>query len=238
MQPNGIEEKKVGPFEWTPVTNAWGHDCMLMIVSATGDPSNVDKFIAGEYVEDWRLVPNDNNVGQRNVTVVPGGGGLQGLMAGLHGKGFWVGNPGRTSATMAVSIVLPPLLVQHRWRISLRDLPEGGVRLKAREQRLVTFDVHAGTPFTKADVVVTAERDIVVTATADGAIIGGMTYRIDPDLEMPFNDRTPEEKKAQCRDKAKQLLECLDLPGDKVKCVRVRRIGIDVELKGNDDCCD
>lgn len=238
LQPNNTEEKIVGPFEWTPVTNAWGHDCMLMIVSATGDPSNVDNFTAGEVVEDWRLVPNDNNVGQRNVTVVPGGGGLQGLMTGLQGKGFWVGNPGRTSATIAVSIILPPLLARRGWRISLRDLPEGGVRLKASEQRLVTFDVHAGTPFAKADVVATTERDIVVTATADGAIIGGMTYRIDPDIEMPFNDRTPEERKVRCRNKAKQLLECLDLPGDKVKCVRVRKIVIDVDMKGDDDCCD
>jgi hypothetical protein len=238
LQPNNTEEKTVGPFEWTPVTNAWGHDCMLMIVSAAGDPSNVDNFTAGEVIEDWRLVPNDNNVGQRNVTLVPGGGGLQGLIAGLHGKGFWVGNPGRTSATIAVSIVLPPLLAQRGWRISLRDLPEGGVRLKAREQRLVTFDVHAGTPFTKADVVATAERDIVATATADGAIIGGMTYRIDPDIEMPFNDRKTEGRKERCRDKAKQLLECLDLPGDKVKCVRVRKIAIDVEMKGDDECCD
>lgn len=238
LQPNGTEEKKVGPFEWTPVTNAWGHDCMLMIASATGDPSNVDNFTAGEVVEDWRLVPNDNNVGQRNVTLVPGGGGLQGLMAGLHGRGFWVSNPGRSSATIAVSIVLPSLLARRGWRISLRDLPEGGIRFKAREQRLVTFDVHAGTPFTKADVVTTAERDIVVTATADGAIIGGMTYRIDPDIEMPFNDRTPKERKERCRDKAKQLLECLDLPSDKVKCVRVRKIAIDVEMKGDDECCD
>ena len=238
LQPNNTEEKIVGPFEWTPVTNTWGHDCMLMIVSATGDPSNVDNFTAGEVVEDWRLVPNDNNVGQRNVTLVPGGGGLRGLMAGLHGKGFWVGNPGRTSATIAVSVDLPPLLTRRGWRINMRDLPESGVRLKAREQRLVTFDVHAGTPFTKADVTATTERDIVVTATADGAIIGGMAYKIDPDLEIPFNDRAPEEKKEQCRDKARQLLECLNLPGENVKCVRVRKIAIDVEMKGGDGCCD
>ncbi len=238
LQPNNTEEKTVGPFEWTPVTNAWGHDCMLMIVSATGDPSNVDNFTAGEVVEDWRLVPNDNNVAQRNVTLVPGGGGLQGLMAGLHGKGFWVGNPGRTSATIAVSVALPPLLARHGWRIGLRGLPADGIRLKAREQRLVTFDVHAGTPFTKTDATATTERDIVVTATADGAIIGGMVYRIDPELDMPFNDRTPEDKKEGCRDKAKQLLDCLNLPGGKVKRVRVRKVAIDVEMESGDCCCD
>ena len=42
------------------------------------------------------------------------------------------------------------------------------------DQRLVVFDVHAGATFSKADAVATAERDIVVTATADGAIIGGI----------------------------------------------------------------
>ena len=71
LQPNNIEEKTVGPFEWTPVKNAWGEDNMLMIVSATGDPSNVDKFAAGEVIEDWRLVPNDNNIGLRKVKFPP-----------------------------------------------------------------------------------------------------------------------------------------------------------------------
>jgi zinc metalloprotease ZmpB len=236
LQPNDAEEKVVGPFEWTPVVNGWGHDCMMMIVSAPGDPSNVDNFTAGEYVEDWRLVPNDNNVGQRNVTLAPGGGGMKGLMTGLHGKGFWVGNPGRRGANVAVSITLPPLLASRGWRITLRDLPEGGARFKAREQRLVTFEVHPGTEFTKADTVAEVERDIVVTATADGGIVGGMVYHIDPDLEMPFNELTAEEQKEGCRDKARELLDCLDLPGGKVKRVCVRKVAIDVEMKC-DDCC-
>jgi hypothetical protein len=236
LQPNNTEEKIVGPFEWTPVVNAWGHDCMMMIVSADGDPSNVDKFIAGEVVEDWRLVPNDNNVGQRNVTLMPGGGGLHGLVTGLQGKGFWVGNPGRATATIKAAIELPPLLANRGWRISLRDLPADGIRLKAREERLITFDVHAGAPFTKEDAMATSNRDIIVTATADGAIIGGMVYRIDPDLEIPFNDRPLQDKQEACRDKAEQLLDCLNIPDSKVKRVRVRKIAIDVEMEG-DNCC-
>ncbi|HEY5674200.1 MAG TPA: hypothetical protein VIR78_10875 [Malonomonas sp.] len=238
LQPNNAEEKTIGPFAWTPVSNAWGHDCMLLIVSASGDPSNVDKFTAGEVVEDWRLVPNDNNVGQRNVTLVPGGGGVRGLLAGLHGKGFWVGNPGRTTATVAVTVSLPPLLAERGWRISLRDLPENGARLKAQEPRLVTYDLHAGSSFSKADTLAANERDIVITATADGAIIGGMVYRIDPELVVPFNDRTPAEKTDGCRDKASQLLDCLDLPSRKVKCVRVRKVAIDIEMDDDGCGCD
>jgi zinc metalloprotease ZmpB len=236
LNANNTQEKTVGPFEWTPVNNAWGHDCMMMIVSATGDPSNIDNFTAGEVVEDWRLVPNDNNVGQRNVTLVPGGGGIKGLVAGLKWKGFWIGNPGRRAATIAVSVSLPPVLASRGWRISVREVPEVGVRLKAREQKLVTFEVHEGAPFTKADIHAATERDIVVTATADGAIVGGMVYHVDPELEMPYNDLTPEDRKEGCRDKAKQLLDCLNLPGGKVKKVCVRKVALDIEMESDCGC--
>jgi zinc metalloprotease ZmpB len=71
LQPNNTEEKTIGPFEWTPVKNAWGQDGILMIVSAPEDRSNADSFTAGEMVEDWRLVPNDNNIALRKVTFPP-----------------------------------------------------------------------------------------------------------------------------------------------------------------------
>jgi hypothetical protein len=148
-------------------------------------------------IEDWRLVPNDNNIAQRNVVLVPGGGGAKGLTAGLHGKGLWVRNPGRSAATIAVSVVLPPLLAQRGWRI-VHDLPAGGARLNARKRRLVTFDVHTGAPFTKADAKAATKRDIVVTVTANGASIGGMIYRIDPKLDMPFNER-PSRSRGSAR---------------------------------------
>jgi hypothetical protein len=69
-----------------------------------------------------------------------------------------------------------------------------------------------------------------------GTIIGGMVYQLDPELEMPINDLTPEQEKEGCPDKAKELLACLGLPSEKVKCARVRKIAIDVEMK-SDDCC-
>lgn len=235
LQPNNSEEKIAGPFAWTPTINAWGHDCMLMIASATGDPSNVDHFTAGEVVEDWRLVPNDNNVAQRNVNPVPGGGGVKGVVAGLHAKGFWIGNPGRATALIKVQIALPAVLARRGWRITLADLPDNGVRLKSGQQQLVTFAVHAGAVLTRADVLDAAERDIVVTATADGAVIGGMVYRLDPDLEFPFNDLAPGSEQV-CRDKARQLLECLNLPGGVVKGVHVRKVAIEVDMEG-DGCC-
>jgi hypothetical protein len=44
---------------------------MMMIVSAEGDPSNADKFTALGEIEDWRLVPNDNNIAVKDVRLEP-----------------------------------------------------------------------------------------------------------------------------------------------------------------------
>jgi hypothetical protein len=61
------EEKVVGPFTWVPNADSSHQDCLLMIVSADGDASNVQHVTTGESIEEWRLVPNDNNLGLRNL---------------------------------------------------------------------------------------------------------------------------------------------------------------------------
>jgi zinc metalloprotease ZmpB len=69
----------VGPFVWTP--QFVGHECMLMIASADGDLPNTDPSTylpcATGPTPHWRLVPFDNNIGQRNVTPVIADGGLK-----------------------------------------------------------------------------------------------------------------------------------------------------------------
>lgn len=54
----------VGPFSWSSASA--GSIALLASASATGDASNADT-ISGP-IEHWRLIPNDNNVAQRNVT--------------------------------------------------------------------------------------------------------------------------------------------------------------------------
>jgi zinc metalloprotease ZmpB len=56
---------EVGPFAWVP--RAAGDNFILMAVSASGDVSNLGKFRTGKSIPDWRLVPNDNNLGMRKV---------------------------------------------------------------------------------------------------------------------------------------------------------------------------
>lgn len=69
---NNTEEKIIGPFEWIPETNTYGYDSIIMVVSADNDSSNMDNITTGETIPDWRLVPNDNNMGQRNMIPVQG----------------------------------------------------------------------------------------------------------------------------------------------------------------------
>lgn len=59
----------VGPFEWVPTDGI--DESMLFSVSAGGDSSNLDGRITGP-IPEWRLVPHDNNLGQRDVATVKG----------------------------------------------------------------------------------------------------------------------------------------------------------------------
>ena len=54
----------VGPFQWTP--SQVGHECMFFSVYGKGDAGNIDGHVVGP-IPEWRLVPHDNNIGQRNV---------------------------------------------------------------------------------------------------------------------------------------------------------------------------
>jgi hypothetical protein len=66
---NSSQEKVVGPFSWTPTSDGDGTDRLLMIASADGDGSNADHFTDGESIPEWRLVPHDNNIGVRVVSL-------------------------------------------------------------------------------------------------------------------------------------------------------------------------
>lgn len=238
IAPNSSEEKVVGPFEWEPTINAWGHDCMLMIASATSDPSNIDNFTVGEVIPEWRLVPNDNNIGQRNVNPVPGGGGPGGLMEGLNGFSFWVGNPNPGRAVIEVDVKLPELLAERGWALSFAGLRGNRFALEYGRQRELIIELRPGADFEREDVEGADDRDIVLTVTADDGVIGGMTYRVDPAIVRPLDrpgDRPGGKDPLRCRDHARDLLDCLDLPGQPVAKVRVKKVTVDIEMEG--ECC-
>ena len=232
LNPNKLEEKLVGPFEWIPHINAYGHDCLLMVVSADGDAANVDNFTAGETIPEWRLVPNDNNIAQRNVNPVPAGGGEQGLLAGLQGVGFLVGNPNPRRSQMTFRVRLPELLTRLGWRLELVGV-ESGFSLPSGAKREVFLKLHPGKPFTREGVEAVSDRDIRIDVLANNNLIGGMTYRLDPQLTRPWKDNLPTRK--TCLDEAQRLAECLGL-NQPVSSLRVDKLTLTMDFH-NQDCC-
>jgi hypothetical protein len=232
---NSSEEITVGPFEWSPNTNAYGHDCIIVVASATGDPSNIDNFTAGEVIAEWRLVPNDNNVAQRNVNPIPGGGGLEGLMAGLRGRRFWVGNPMRHSATMSLDIKLPNILKQKGWSIAFKGNQNTSFDLKPGAKQEMIFDVKPGADFTKAEIEAISDREIVIAVMADDAVIGGMTYYLDPAIKAPINSE--DACNSKCMAPAQELLKCLNVPNQKIKKVQVKKVSLDITMDQDDCSC-
>jgi hypothetical protein len=234
ISPNNTEEVIAGPFEWTPNENIYGHDCMLMIASATGDASNVDNFTGGESIQEWRLVPHDNNVGQRNVDLVPGGGGGEGLISGLQGAIFYAGNTLRKRANMELKVQMPNMLRENGWQIKFKGMKDNRFVLKAGEKRMITIDVIAGKDFSKEQALAMSDRDITVSLMSNDMLVGGMTYRLDPEMkQLPTR---PDQHTDHCADKAAELLKCLHISDSDVKKVCVKKISLDIEMKNECKC--
>jgi hypothetical protein len=236
VAPNSSVELTVGPFEWIP--SQLDHECMLMIVSATGDASNIDNFSAGDTIPEWRLVPHDNNIGQRNVFPVAAGGGLKGLIQSMADRRFIVGNPNPGRARIQLVARLPKLLVDLGWELVFTSPGSQTFSLNQGQTREVTVSLKGGRDFSAADVEALREEDraINVEAYADGILTGGVSYALDTSLKVrPLRFPPGGPGVGKCNDRAEQLLDCLGLPSHNVKSAKVRRITIEIEL---DDDCD
>lgn len=247
-------EVVVGPFSWTPTVA--DHECLLMIATSSGDPSNVSSFGAGESIAEWRLVPHDNNCAQRNVHPIAAGAGLEGIVAELEGRSFAVHNPFDDKASIEVQIALPAVLSERGWDVVTTN--EGGSRfaLAPGTRRQVTLSVKPGKDLSAEEVRAAEQRDVLVSVTGNGILMGGMTYRLDPDRLRPMPQGEDEEPKGHERDgehehgpdhgqqhghgpdhdgeacaaKAKDLLTCLNLPVDGIGEVRVKAIQVEIDL--------
>jgi len=207
----------VGPFEWVP--SQAGHECMFFSVSATDDPGNIDGRVTGP-IPEWRLVPHDNNIGQRNVA--PVAAGFAGLVASFERRPLWIRNTFARDVRVEIEVKLPEALRENKWQ--LRIVSEGGnaFTIKAGERRKVLMEMVAGTA---GEPRVAAHERIELTVKQDGIVVGGMTYYVDPSL------RPSREK---CVEIAGDLLKCLCMPFAKVKAVRIRRVSLDIDFEDDD----
>jgi hypothetical protein len=239
VQANNGNEVTVGPFEWTPNVNAYGHDCLLAIVTADGDPSNIDNLEPGQTIQEWRLIPHDNNVGQRNVNLVPGGGGGEALTADLDGAIFFAGNNLNRPADMELRVDVPKVLAAKGWRLQFAGLAGTTFRLKAGEKREIQLRLVQGADFTADDIRTTADRNFTVHLYGNGILMGGMTYHVDPDIKEPVGKGRPQSPcaGAPCTDAAQNLIDCLGFRGKKIKKAKIKEIILGLSVRDDDCCC-
>lgn len=252
VPPNSSGEVLVGPFEWTP--RHVGHECMFMIVSATGDESNVDHIHAGNSIPEWRLVPNDNNIGQRNVAPVPGG--TTGLTEEFRDLTFTAKNPLTHAAGVQLEHTLPALLVQRGWSLAFTNPGGAAFTLAPGETREVTMHLVQGEDFGAQDVESVEDRSITVAARVGGFLVGGMTYALDPTVtrpnrpgggkdhhgENPAPGQPGHEHDEHCgcsEDRrtdrlAELLVRSMERRPQRVRDVDIRKVVVEIELE--DDC--
>ena len=173
---NPSAEIIVGPFEWEPTQV--GHECMFMVVSAPGDRSNVEKLSPGVSIPEWRLVPHDNNIGQRNVSPVAATSPRR-LQATFEGRRIYVKNPHDERARMVVKATLPPVLAELDWQIEYASPGGSAFSLEARTGRDVVLKLKAGRNFSIEDLKRAGDRAIHVQVYADGILVGGTSYTLD-----------------------------------------------------------
>ncbi|HEV7402261.1 MAG TPA: hypothetical protein VGO11_05010 [Chthoniobacteraceae bacterium] len=179
---NNAAEVVVGPFKWTP-THV-GHECIFMVASAAGDPSNVSNLSPGESIPEWRLVPNDNNIGQRNVAPVSALN-VKDLVAAISKMSFTLKNPHPVAAKMELKPIIPRILAARGWKLEFTNPGGGLLRLGSGATKEINLSLTPGEKFTPQEIAKAKDAAIIVEAYADGILVGGMTFPLSAGSEPP-----------------------------------------------------
>jgi zinc metalloprotease ZmpB len=192
--PSGAEAI-AGPLEWRP--RFTGHECMLMSASVPGDLANNDPAsglpAAAGPTPLWRLVPCDNNLGLRAVIPVPGGGHREHLVAAFRGRRFWASNPFARTAKLEIRAALPAFLASRGWAVTLDNPGGGSFSVGPRDTRVIRPRLISGQDFTALDVQAAGYVAIEFVVLADGLVVGGLTYVLDPEMREPAAERFHQE---------------------------------------------
>jgi hypothetical protein len=220
----------VGPFEWTP--SQVGHECMFFSVSASNDPSNIDGRITGS-IPEWRLVPHDNNLGQRNVHPVA----MTLSREDLRHRTFWLRNPSIRQVKIRLAASLPSFLRDRGWHLDFVSAGGSGFSMLPGASKEIIFSMTPGKPVERGMLPESPmERSILITAEADGIPLGGMSYVIDADYQDPNSGRHGRAPKPAgiIQQDVSKLLKGLKLDSSEIEGVHVRKITLDIYLKEKD----
>jgi hypothetical protein len=168
------------------------------------------------------MVPNDNNLGLRAVVPVPGGGHRKALVKAFHGRRLWAANPFARAAKMEVRAILPPFLASRAWGVRFDNPGGGSFTLGPRATRVVKPRLVSGQDFNAGQLGVAGPVAIEVVVLADGIVVGGITYALDPHMTAPAHE-VAEEHAGEAR-QAEERAE------DAGKGAKARRVHVDVDL--------
>ncbi len=166
----------VGPFKWVP--SQVGHECMFFSVSAKGDAGNIDGAITGN-IPEWRLVPHDNNIGQRNVHPVS----FHLSSVDWDKLPFWIRNRGKSPVRANVGVKIPQWLAKLGWKFTVPQVRKGQTPVRPNEMLKASLAVANGKDFDEATLARELDHDIVLTILQDDMPVGGMTFRISKDAK-------------------------------------------------------
>jgi hypothetical protein len=181
----------VGPFQWTPTSGTFhAHICILATVSTIqlkpsgyvitdDDKANTESILSP--IPDWHLIPNDNNIAQRNMFAIPAYHGSETLPASMGDAVFLARNPFNNPLDVTFEVTLPELLKSKGWSIGFDTGNHVELESFDREGVLITPEVTEGEAFTRDEVLETNDRNIVIYMNTEFGCIGGMTYYLDPD---------------------------------------------------------
>ncbi len=187
-------ETIVGPFAFVPTQV--GHECLLAIAHADGDAGN-DTTITGTIPEN-RLVPFDNNIGQRNVSpILPK---FRFLVKWFEKHIVLVRNPYKIPVVAHIDIKLPRFLRRLGWEMKV--VSRGGTKFEMgpREKHELVLHLEPGEQFEPElarKAMAEGDDEILLTTYLDGEISGGMTYQLtfeDGQDEKPDPEDDKPEK--------------------------------------------
>ena len=222
--PGGIApagETVVGPFRWT--APASGQAALLMSVSAAGDLSNIDanSFLpcAAGPTPEWMLVPFDNNIARRNVTVASDGGG--GLTDEHDANQFEVKNSSDKDVQVELKAVLPDALAARNWGVQFDNPGGGAFALGPGKRRSVFFNLVPGEQ--PDDAAALAGAAVEVQTYMDGALAGVVSYDLGQNFRSPVAALSDGAAIAP-------LLSQLNPTLSRVKSVTLRKLSLDIEF--------
>ncbi|KAF0116634.1 MAG: hypothetical protein FD150_336 [Rhodobacteraceae bacterium] len=188
----------LGPFRFVPTVV--GHECLMAISHADGDPGN-DTTIQGT-IPEHRFVPFDNNIGQRNITPVRPT--ILDILK-LFGKHLiWIRNPYKRPVKVVIEVSLPKFLQKLGWKLAISSAGGGKFELGPRATQKLTFRLTRGKDF-DADLlkqsITKGDDEIQIRSLIDGEVSGGMSYKFtiakdhreDDDPGEPDDDDPPKD---------------------------------------------